>query len=138
MKKVILIIGLLTCAVSMYAQQPNKDSLSLVSKISSDEAKLARLESQVAEKTKDKNDAADRAQQSAKENAEAAKRLDRDPQDKKRARKSDNAASDARSDAKKARIAANNLDKLNNDIARLRDKITKEKSRLEKYTTARL
>ncbi|MES1249794.1 MAG: hypothetical protein ABUL46_03875 [Chitinophaga rupis] len=135
MKKNVLValVGLFLASASLSAQQINTDSLSLVSKISSDQLKLGKLQNMVEEKTREKQDAATKAQQSADANKTAADRLGDASQDKKLARQADNKAGDARSDAKKARIAADNLDKLNKNIQELQDKIAKNQSRLDKY-----
>ncbi|HTI10790.1 MAG TPA: hypothetical protein VL832_19605 [Puia sp.] len=135
MKKNVLValVGLFLLSATLSAQQVNTDSLSLVSKISSDQLKLGKLQNMVAQKTRDKEDAATKAQQSADANKTAADRLGDASQDKKLARQADNKAGDARSDAKKARIAADNLDKLNKNIQELQDKIAKNQSRLDKY-----
>jgi cell division protein FtsL len=135
MKKNVLValVGLFLVSTSLSAQQINTDSLSLVSKISSDQLKLGKLQNMVDQKTRDKVDAATKAQQSADANKTAADRLGDASQDKKLARQADNKAGDARSDAKKARIAASNLDKLNKNIQELQDKIAKNQTELNKY-----
>lgn len=122
----------ITC-VSVSAQKINTDSLSLVSKISADQLKLAKLQNTVEEKTRDKQDYATAAQQSADKNKTAAGRLSDDPTDKKEARKADNAASDARSDSKKARKASDKLKDLNKNIAELKTKIAAEQEQLNAY-----
>lgn len=138
MKKNVLValVGLFLLSTSLCAQKVNTDSLSLVSKISSDQLKLGKLQNMVEQKTRAKQDAATKAQQSADANKTAADRLGDASQDKKLARQADNKAGDARSDAKKARIAAKNLDDLNKDIQDLQDKIAKNQSRLDKYVQA--
>ena len=135
MKKNVLValVGLFFLSTNLSAQQINTDSLSLVSKISSDQLKLGKLQNMVDQKTRDKQDAATKAQQSADANKTAANRLGDASQDKKLARQADNKAGDARSDAKKGRIAADNLDKLNKNIQDLQDKIAKNQSMLDKY-----
>ena len=134
MKKSILIaFGVLCFGFVASAQMVNKDSLSLVSKINSDKEKLAKLQNSVDEKTRLKQQTANKAQESADENRTAANKLSNDPQDKKTARRADNAASDARSDAKKARKAADQLDDLNKDIRNLTERIEKEQTKLNKY-----
>ncbi len=135
MKKIYLLgsMALLLVYTDVSAQKVNTDSLSLVSKISSDQLKLGKLQNTVPEKTHAKDDAATKAQQSADENKTAAARLGDDAMDKKLARQADNKASDARSDAKKARIAADKLDNLNKDMQELQDKIAKNQSKLNNY-----
>ena len=138
MKKIYLLasIALILVYTDVSAQKVNTDSLSLVSKISSDQLKLGKLLNTVDQKTRDKQDAATKAQQSADENKTAAARLGDDAMDKKLAKQADNKAGDARSDAKKARIASDKLDHLNKDIQDLQDKIAKNQSRLNKYLQA--
>ena len=127
-------MGVLCLCVKTSAQKVNTDSLKLVSKISDDQLKLGILQNTVNQKTRDKQDGAIAAQESADKNATAATRLSDDPQDKKAARQADNAAGDARSNARKARKAADRLNKVNKDIADLQTKIAKEQVELSKYT----
>jgi hypothetical protein len=115
------------------AQKINTDSLSLVARISADQLKLAKLQNTVEEKTRDKQDQATTAQQSADKNKTAADRLSDDPMDKTQARKADNAASDAKSDSKKARKASDRLKDLNKNIADLKAKIAEEQEKLDVY-----
>jgi hypothetical protein len=122
----------LTC-MSTSAQRINTDSLSLVSKISADQLKLAKLQNTVQEITRNKQDYAIAAQQSADKNRTEATRLTDAPTDKAQARKADNAAGDARSDAKKARKASDKLKDLRKSIADLQDKISKEQKQLDAY-----
>jgi len=115
----------------------NKDSLSLVKKLTQDKERLLKLQSEVKERTNEKEETAIKAQQSADENRRAADRLTNDPQDKKLARRADNAASDARSDAKKARRAADRLDDLKKDIRDLSERVEKNEARLGQYVLVR-
>ena len=135
MRKIFVMtaIAVVIACMSVSAQQINTDSLSLVSKISADQLKLAKLQNAVDEKTRDKQDYATVAQQSADKNKTAATRLSDDPTDKKEARKADNAAGDARSDAKKARKAADRLRDLKKNIADLKSKIAEEQQKLNAY-----
>ena len=111
----------------------NKDSLSLVKKLTSDKEKLLKLQGQVNDQTKEKEQTAAKAQQSADENRQAANKLSNDPQNSKLARRADNSASDARSDAKKARKAAERLEDLTRDISDLNEKIARNETKLSKY-----
>jgi hypothetical protein len=129
----LTLFGVFAFCVTTMAQKANTDSLSLVSKVSADQLKLAKLQNQVDDKTKDKKETAEQAQKSANDNTEAANKLSSNPQDKSLARKADRSASDARRDAKRARKAADNLDDLNKDIQKLNDKIAKENSKLNQY-----
>jgi hypothetical protein len=128
--------GLLLFGLAASAQMVNKDSLSLVSKIQSDKEKLAKLQNSVSDRTKEKQETAAKAQESADANRQAANKLSNDPQDRKLARRADNEAGDARSDAKKARKAADRLEDLNKDIRNLTERIAKEETKLNKYVTA--
>ena len=111
----------------------NKDSLSLVKKLTEDKEKLLKLQGQVDDRTKEKDQTAAKAQQSADENRQAANKLSNDPQDSKLARRADNSASDARSDAKKARKAAERLDELNKDIRKYTERVAGNETKLSKY-----
>jgi DNA repair exonuclease SbcCD ATPase subunit len=130
---ILSLLGLLFFGLAASAQMVNKDSFSLVSKINNDKEKLAKLQSTVAEKTKEKKQTAVQAQESADDNRRAANHLSDDPQDKKLARKADNEAYDARSDARKARKATDRLEELEKDIRNLKEKIAKEESKLNGY-----
>jgi cell division protein FtsL len=136
MKKLFLMssMGMLFICSQVSAQQVNTDSLKLLSQISQDQLKLGKLQNTVDQKTKDKQDGAVKAQQSADKNVTDANRLSNDPQNKKDARNADNSASDAKSDARKARNASGDLDKLNKNIADLQSKIYDEKIKLSRYT----
>jgi len=127
-------MGMLFICGKVSAQHVNTDSLKLVSQISEDQLKLGKLQNMVDQKTKDKQDGALKAQQSAEKNVTDATRLSNDPQNKTDARDADNSASDAKSDARKARNSSGNLDKLNKNIADLQSKIYNEKVKLSRYT----
>jgi cell division protein FtsL len=136
MLRVILLasMGVLFLCVKTSAQRVNTDSLKLISKISDDQLKLGKLQNTVEKKTRNKEDGAVVAQESADKNATAATRLSNNPEDKKDARQADNAAGDAKSDARKARKAADRLDKVNKDIADLQSRIAREQVELSRYT----
>jgi len=141
MVKVILLasIGMSCLCVSASAQNAaaqkvNTDSLKLISKISQDQLELGKLQNTVEQKTRNKEDGAVAAQQSADKNSTAATRLSNNPQNKQDAKQADNTAGDARTSARKARKAADRLDKVNKDIADLQTRIAKEQQELSKYT----
>jgi len=129
-------IGVLFLCVKTSAQKVNTDSLKLISKIGDDQLKLGKLQNTVEQKTRNKEDGAVVAQESADKNATAATRLSNDPENKKDAKQADNAASDARSNARKARKADDRLNKVNKDIADLQSKIAREQAELSRYTGA--
>jgi hypothetical protein len=135
MKKCLLlsVLSILFFTVAASAQILNKDSLKLAGRIRDDQEKLTKLQNSVSDKTKEKLETAQKAQESANDNQKAANKLGNDPQDKKLARRADHAASDARSDAKKARKAADRLDDLNKDIRNLTEQIAREQTKLNKY-----
>jgi DNA repair exonuclease SbcCD ATPase subunit len=116
------------------AQKINTDSLTLISRISENQLKLAKLQNTVEEKTRDKQDQAATAQQSADKNKTAADRLSDAPMDKAQARKADDAASDAKSDSKKARKASDRLKDLNKNISDLKAKIAEDQGKLNAYS----
>jgi cell division protein FtsL len=136
MLRVILLasMGVLFLSVKTSAQKVNTDSLKLISKIGEDQLKLGKLQNTVDQKTRNKEDGAVAAQESANKNATAATRLSNDPENKKEAKQADNAAGDARSNARKARKADDQLNKVNKDIADLQSKIAKEQAELNRYT----
>ncbi len=126
---------LLFCTAN-FAQRANTDSLALVAKISECQLKLGKLQNEIDQKTKNKEDAADKAQKSADENANAAAKLSDNPDDKKLARKADHKAGNARGDARSARREASRLEKLNKDIYNLKNKIADQQAKLNKYLPA--
>jgi hypothetical protein len=134
MKKIVVLslFGTMLAAGHVCAQKMNTDSLKLAAKISSDQLKLGKLQNQVEEKTKDKQETAARAQTSADENQKAASDLSSNPQDKGLARKANHKASQAQRDARRAREAAGKLDDLNKDIRDMKDKIAKEQDKLKR------
>ncbi|HUR31272.1 MAG TPA: hypothetical protein VMZ69_07550 [Saprospiraceae bacterium] len=135
MQKVLLLtsIGLLFFCMSSFAQKVNTDSLSLISKISADQLKLGKLQNQLEQKTKNKQDASEQAQKSANENSTAADKLRDNSENKKLARKANNKASDARSDSRNARIQSERLETLNKDIQDLKNRIADNQAQLNKY-----
>ncbi|HEY8898372.1 MAG TPA: hypothetical protein VIM79_26270 [Niastella sp.] len=138
MQKLLLITAtvLLGFSISASAQELNKDSLSLVSKIEEDKSKLADLQTQLEERLKSKGDAIAKAQRSANANSTAADKLSDDPKNKKLAKKADKSSSVARKDAKAARIETEKVEKLNKNIRSTKKRIAKNEKRLKKYTQA--
>jgi hypothetical protein len=133
-KLIFMIMSVLFLAGTVSAQTNNIDSLSLISKISADQLKLAKLEGMVAETTKNLTEANSKAQQSANYNIETANNLSADPENKTLARKADNSASDAKSEARKARKAADKLSDLNKEIMDQKNKLVLEQQKLNGYT----
>ena len=138
MQKLLLITAtvLLGFSISASAQELNKDSLSLVSKIEDDRSKLADLQTQLEERLKTKGEAIAKAQRSANANSTAADKLSDDPKNKKLAKKADKSSSVARKDAKAARIETEKVEKLNKNIRSTKKRIAKNEKRLKKYTQA--
>ncbi|HEY4107528.1 hypothetical protein [Puia sp.] len=137
MKKILLIIpiGFLACtSVFGQRQHVNTDSLSLISQISANQLKLAKLENTVNQVTREKQDATTTAQMSANSSSAAASNLTNAPADKKLSQDASNQAGDARSDAKKQRQKSAKLDKLNKDINDLKAIISDEQTKLNSYT----
>lgn len=139
MQKLLLITAtvLLGFSISTSAQELNKDSLSLVSKIEDDKSKLSDLQTQLEERLKSKGDAIAKAQRSANANSTAADKLSDDPRNKKLAKRADKSSSAARKDAKDARIETGKVDKLNKNIRSTKKRIAKNEKRLKKYTEAK-
>lgn len=135
MKKTLLLT--LSCVLIIctgaFAQKANTDSLALAAKISEDQLKLGKLQNEVDQKTKNKQDASAKAQQSANENTAAATKLGDNPDDKKLARQANNKAGDAKSDARFSRKETRRLEDLNKDIYDLKNKIADEQAKLNKY-----
>ena len=135
MQKVLLLtsIGLLLFCLPVFAQKVNTDSLSLVSKISADQLRLGKMQNQLEQKTKNKQDASTQAQKSANENSTAADKLRDNSDNKKLARQANNKAGNAKSDSRNARIQSDRLDKLNKDIQDLKNRIADNQVKLNKY-----
>jgi hypothetical protein len=135
MQKISLITaGLVAFSLAVTAQKINTDSLSLVSRISQNQLKRAKLQNTVKQTTWNKQDDSLKVQNAANKNSEDAMRLANDPQNKQLAKKADNAASDARQDAKDARHSDRKLQNLNKQIAGLTNKIASDQIRLNSYT----
>jgi DNA repair ATPase RecN len=126
-------IGLFALLRLATAQGATKDSLSLVGKISEDKDKLSKLQGQIADRTKEKEETAVQAQEAADDNRKAANKLSNDPQDRSLARNADSRASDARDAAKKARRAEDALEELQKEIRNMTERIAKEETKLNKY-----
>jgi len=124
---------LLLCA-SAKAQPANIDSLKLVAQISQDQLELGKLQNMVNQRTKNKQGAAINAQNSASDNANAAERLNADPDNKNLANNANNKAGEAKSDARKSRKESAKLDDLNKNILELKSKIAVEQSKLSIYS----
>ena len=135
MQKVLLLtsIGLLFFCISTFAQKVNTDSLSLVSKISTDQLRLGKLQNQLEQKTKNKEDASAQAQKSANENSAAADKLRDNSDNKKLARKANNKAGNAKSDSRNARRESDRLDELNKDIQEVKNRISDNQVKLNKH-----
>ena len=143
MKKLFLLLsaGVLFLCTQVSAQyvpgqQINTDSLKLVSQISADQLKLAKLQNMIDQKTQNKADAAVKAQQSANDNTTAANNLSDNPENKQLAKNAANKADDAKSDAKKGRKESARLDKLYKEIRETKTKIAGEQIKLSQYTPA--
>lgn len=127
----IPVVMLLFCN-ALFAQVPNADSLSLVTKIEADQLKLNDLQVQLEQRMKIKQEAMEKAQRSANENAAAADKLSNDPKHKRLAKKADRKASEARKYAKDARIETQRVDKLNKNIRAAKKRIAKNQGKLNK------
>jgi hypothetical protein len=126
-------IGLLLFCNSTFGQEVNTDSISLVSKISADQLKLAKLQNQLKQKIDDKQEAEDKAQKAASKNSNAADKLREDPDNRKLARKAHKKARNARQDSRSARKESQRLDELNKDIQNLKERIAENEMKLNKY-----
>src|ERR1044072_6233817 len=136
MKRTLLITTaiLLVCSMSTSAQELNKDSVSLVTKIDEDKSKLTDLQTQLEERLKIKGEAIAKAQRSANINSTAADKLSGDPKNRKLAKRADKSSSAARKDAKTARRETDRVEKLNKNIRATKKRIAKNEERLKKYT----
>lgn len=134
---VLTLLVLEASAQNDSAQFNDKKFTKLLAKVSEDSVKLARYKGMIAQFEKEKNDAANQAQQSADDNKRAADKLADNPQDKKLARRARSAARKAKSDSQKARVTASKLDDLNKDIRKLTTQLGKEQAKLDKYQPER-
>jgi hypothetical protein len=125
------VVMLLFCNI-LFAQVDNADSLSLAAKIEADQVKLNDLQLQLEQRMKIKQDAMEKAQRSANENAAAADKLSNNPRHKRLAKKADKRASEARKDAKDARIETDKVEKLNKNIRSTKKRIAKNQGKLNK------
>ena len=141
-KYLLILFATLVLVNSMDAQQSPADSLktikhqkqmlNLAQRIEESKIKLGKLESEVVDKTNEKEKAARNAEEAANANREAAVKLSDDSQDRKKAKRADKSSDQARRDAKLARRAADNLSALEKDIAKLKKKIAKDEEALAK------
>jgi len=133
MQKLFLLIscGLLLFCMPISGQR-KKDSFSLVSEIYRNQLKLGKLLGQLEQKTNKKQDASEKAQNSANKDSTAADKLSDNPDNKKLARKAKNTAHDARKDSLNAITESETLDKLHNDIQSLKHTIEYNQAKLNK------
>jgi len=133
MQKLFLLIscGLLLFCMPISGQR-KKDSLSLVSEIYRNQLKLGKLLGQLEQKTNKKQDASEKAQNSANKDSTAADKLSDNLDNKKLARKAKNTAHDARKDSLNAITESETLDKLHNDIQSLKHTIDYNQAKLNK------
>jgi len=144
--KILLIAFIMTVFSAPAGAQVSKDSintlvrqkaaLELSARINAQKIQLAKLENDLYEKSREKENTASDAQKAATENAEAAAKLRDNPQDKSLARKAENAGDAARKSAKRARQAADNLEELKKDIESLKNKISQEAAKLAENPVA--
>lgn len=136
MKRTVLLTTsfFLVFGIVASAQELNKDSVSLVTKIEEDKSKLTDLQTQLEERLKIKGEAIAKAQKSANANSTAADKLSDDPKNKRLARRADKSSSAARKDTKTARRETDRVEKLNKNIKATRKRIEKNEKRLKKYT----
>jgi chromosome segregation ATPase len=117
-------------ADSLASLKQRKQYFELNSRVNEHKLQLARLENSVEKKSRDAVQAADDARKAAEENADAANRLNHDPQDKSKAKKARKAAHSAEHKAKEARRAADDLDDLKKNIESLKNKIAEDEAKL--------
>lgn len=134
---VLTVFGLLLFFTAAYSQQVNTDSLSLISKIETDQSRLVNLQSQLDQKIKSKEEALAKAQQSANTNETAADKLSDNPKSKRLAKRAHKRAGEARQDAKNARRESAAVDRLNKDIRVTKKRIAKNQARLNKFVQAK-
>ena len=139
-KWIITAIVALVISESLSAQVVSKDSISILKqqkealkigkKLNERNLELAKLENTVENKTHDMQNSAQKAQNAAFENGDAANKLSADALDKSLASKADKTAGNAKSDAKKARKSAKDLDDLQSKIESLKKNIAEDKVKL--------
>ena len=117
---------------SAYMLKQEKEVNKLEKRISESKAKLTILEASLAEKITSSEMAKAEAKNAAEDNAEIAKKLNKDQTSKKWARKSKKAAKNAKRDAKSARIANSDVESLRADIDSEKKKIASDEKKLSK------
>lgn len=127
----IPVVMLLFCN-ALFAQVDNADSLALVAKIEADQVKLNDLQLQLEQRMKSKQEAMEKAQRSANENAAAADKLSNNPRHRRLAKRADKKAGEARRDAKDARIETEKVNRLNKNIRATEKRIAKNQGKLNK------
>jgi len=139
-KLLISSFGILLTGTAALAQVVSKDSIQMLEKqkdaielsksVNDKKTQLAKLQNDLEKKNKEAQDAAIKAEQSAKENQAAASRLSSNAQDKKLANQAKSSARRAERDAKAARKAADNQKSMQEDIAKLQSEISEEESKI--------
>ena len=107
-----------------------KDALKIAKTLNERKIKLAKLENELAGKSGDVNKTADKSEQAASDNQQAANELAGDDQDKKKAKAAKKTANHAEQSAKQARKASDKLKDLNKDIEDLKKQIQQDEQKL--------
>jgi hypothetical protein len=122
-------------AQGLSESKQQKQYRQLSERISERKIDLAKLESNVEEKTRKMKNATGDAQTAADDNRKAAKKLSDEPQHKAYARRAKKAARSAKRSAKKARIATDDLASLKKNIESLKNKIADDDKKLAAMST---
>lgn len=115
---------------SLQSLNDQKQNIAISKKVNERKIELAKLENDLAEKTKDVEKASIEAQNAANENQELAGKLKNDPQNKDLGNQAKKAARKAERNAKSAVKAGDDLEKIKKNIEELQSKIAEDEAKL--------
>lgn len=107
-----------------------KEILKIKERLNENKIKVAKYENSISQTSRNKENAAKDAQQSANANNNAASNLSNDAQNRKLAKKASRKARQAEKDARTARKNNSRMDKLTNTISGLKKKIAEDEQKL--------
>lgn len=117
-------------ADSMKNLKTQKEILKIQDRLNENKIKVAKYENSIAETSRNQENAAKDAQQSANANNNAASNLSNDAQNRKLAKKASRRAIQAEKDASTARRNNGRMDRLNKNIEGLKKKIAEDEQKL--------
>ena len=136
---IIALFSLLVIGTNIFAQvssdsmktlKTQKEILKIQDRLNENKIIVAKYENEIAKTSKNQENAAKDAQQSANANNDAASDLSNDAQNRKLAKKASRRARQAEKDASTARKNNGKMEKLNKNIEELKKKIAEDEQKL--------